>query len=373
VGGVARAVALVPVAVILAAPASSGAQEIPTADLEVTLTVCDGRVLPLEVWTCETPADPSADVLIGEDRTLIYVVRNTGPSPTTAKLTFRLPRDTDLWRPVWQEWLTYPNTWVDLTYGQDEKYTYGYAETYLGPGWSFNLKIGLTANAPGDGTIPAAVSGTDILDLNPSNDSATWETNVVCSITGTSGDDILRGTDDFDSICGGHGNDHLTAVGMDDKLFGQAGNDLFDGAGGEVSTALAVGGKGFDTASYANADRPITLCRESELYSVVVSLWAPNRLVEIEEFIGSAYGDLMEGTSDDDVLVGGGGNDRIVGRAGEDVLRAGPGRDRILTRDAATDLIRGGAGYDRARTDRRDEVVSAHRVATRPFVSPCDA
>jgi Ca2+-binding RTX toxin-like protein len=94
--------------------------------------------------------------------------------------------------------------------------------------------------------------------------------------------------------------------------------------------------------------------------------------VEVEKFIGSPYGDLMEGTSDPDILVGGRGNDRIVGRSGEDVLLAGPGRDRILTRDAETDLIRGGPGHDRARVDRRDKVVSAQRVARRPFVSPWD-
>jgi hypothetical protein len=209
------------------------------------LTVCDGLVSPLWLWTCETPADPSTDVLIGEKRTLFYVVRNNGPSPTTAKLTFRLPRDTDLWRPVWQEWFTQADTWVDLTYGQDEAYSYGYAQTYLVPGDSFHLKIGLIGNAPGDGTIPTAVSGSDIVDLISTNDTATWERNVVCSITGTSGDDVLRGTDAFDSICGGDGNDHLTAVGLDDKLFGQRG-DLFDGAGGDVSSALAVGGGGFD-------------------------------------------------------------------------------------------------------------------------------
>jgi Ca2+-binding RTX toxin-like protein len=49
-----------------------------------------------------------------------------------------------------------------------------------------------------------------------------------CTVTGTSGDDDLRGTDGPDVICGLAGNDRIRALRGNDVVFGGAGvDDIF--------------------------------------------------------------------------------------------------------------------------------------------------
>ena len=231
------------------------------------------------------------------------------------------------------------------------------------------VTLAFRARAPGPFVVSATLSGSNP-DPDPSNNSSSWETTIICSINGTAGNDELVGTDAVDSICGGDGDDRLTSVGSEDTLFGEAGDDTFLGSGG-VNQGHAIGGEGFDTVTYANADRPIRLCRENALYAVNLDGWSPSMLTGIERFIGSPYGDFMEGTSGPDLLLGGGGGDRIMGIGGADRLYGGNGRDRFATRDRKPDQIRGGTGRDRVRGDTIDRVQSATRVASSPFNNLC--
>ncbi|HEX4709448.1 calcium-binding protein [Phenylobacterium sp.] len=64
------------------------------------------------------------------------------------------------------------------------------------------------------------------------------------TVTGTSGDDDLRGTSGCDSLSGGDGNDLLCGVGGADTLDGGAGNDTLSGGRG---ADLLTGGAGSDT------------------------------------------------------------------------------------------------------------------------------
>jgi Ca2+-binding RTX toxin-like protein len=167
---------------------------------------------------------------------------------------------------------------------------------------------------------------------------------------------------------GGDGDDHLTSVGDEDKLFGEGGDDLFEGTGGYNSgTAPGV-------PVWTPLARPMVVCRETDEgidYSWNGSGWVPNRRVDVERFIGSAYADVMEGTSGRDVLLGIEGPDTLIDLSGRDELRGGPGRDRFSTRDNRSDTIRGGLGRDRGRVDGSDVLISARAVST-AYTSPCD-
>lgn len=134
---------------------------------------------------------------------------------------------------------------------------------------------------------------------------------------------------------------------------------------------MAIGGPGFDTVSYENADQAIILCRTDSGYTSNLNAWPPNALVDIDRFIGSNHGDRMFGTPGDDYLVGGDGADRLVGRAGNDRLYGNKGRDRFITRDKRRDVIRGGIGRDLVRADSTDTVFSANRVTDDPFTNIC--
>ena len=111
------------------------------------------------------------------------------------------------------------------------------------------------------------------------------------TIVGTSGDDVLQGTEKADVIWAGPG---------DDKVYGGLGNDIVCGGPGDD---LIHGGRGNDwIEGGAGADR--------------------------------VFGDL----GDDHVSGGGGDRDEVSGGLGIDTVNGGAGNE---------DLVRGDYGYDR--------------------------
>ena len=76
----------------------------------------------------------------------------------------------------------------------------------------------------------------------------------ICTITGTSGADVLKGTKGTDVICGLGGNDKLYGLGGRDRIYGGSGSDkLYGGRGadklyGGPGRDTLVGGKGADKA-----------------------------------------------------------------------------------------------------------------------------
>jgi CSLREA domain-containing protein len=70
--------------------------------------------------------------------------------------------------------------------------------------------------------------------------------------------------------------------------------------------------------------------------------------------LAGAGNDRVSGGAGADVVFGGDGNDTLDGGAGSDALFGGAGRDTLLARDGVFDLLDGGAGRDRSRTDKRD-------------------
>ncbi|WP_454759000.1 calcium-binding protein [Caulobacter segnis] len=164
-------------------------------------------------------------------------------------------------------------------------------------------------------------------------------------LTGTESDDILVGTADADTILGLGGNDELQGGGGDDLLIGGAGSDTLDG------------GAGNDTVSYEDADPVgamsflmIHLGGSAWELGPTPSPWT-DKLVSIENAIGSTGVDWMVGTLGDNKLYGGAGNDKLEGKGGGDVLDGGDGND-TLTTDSYFDptqpgsLLVGGDGDD---------------------------
>ncbi len=137
------------------------------------------------------------------------------------------------------------------------------------------------------------------------------------SLVGRQGEDLLQG---------GEGDDTLNGNMDDDTLIGGAGADELDG------------GAGNDTASY----------RESKL-GVYVDLSSPtqgghglrgdaafDKLISIENLIGSYHADHLlgddkdnriDGSFGDDTLEGLAGNDTLIGAQGDDTMTGGKGED----------------------------------------------
>jgi Ca2+-binding RTX toxin-like protein len=86
------------------------------------------------------------------------------------------------------------------------------------------------------------------------------------------------------------------------------------------------------------------------------SAWDP--YYNSSELHGGAGDDELDGRGRQDELFGGAGNDVVRGGRGRDVLGGGPGNDKLWARDGFKDVVRGGSGFDRARRDALDSLVS---------------
>ena len=192
------------------------------------------------------------------------------------------------------------------------------------------------------------------------------------NLQGTLGDDVINGLDGNDTLSGGGttetdgGNDTLNGGEGNDRLFGQGGEDILNGEGGndqlwgqEGADALD-GGTGIDGAYYINATGAVSL---NVVTGGTAGHAAGDTYVSIERFIGSQFGDTLDGGAANDFLYGLGGDDTINGAGGDDILVGGLGIDTInggddndtisgsqggdiLNGDAGTDTLRGGSGDD---------------------------
>lgn len=147
-----------------------------------------------------------------------------------------------------------------------------------------------------------AISGVAVDMLYPyfSTGDAYGDTFVsIENVTGSAFDDIIYGDGGANTLSGGQGDDHLD---------GDAGNDILDG------------GAGIDTASFAFSQTGVSA-------SLATGQADGDKLISIENLIGSNYADVFIGDAADNSLSGSGGDDRLIGGAGADKLFGGPGYD----------------------------------------------
>ena len=147
----------------------------------------------------------------------------------------------------------------------------------------------------------------------------------AATVTGTTGNDRLRGTQSADEISALAGNDRVFARGGNDQVTLGDGRDR------------AEGGRGND------------------------------------ELSGEGGRDSLDGQRGNDEMNGGDGNDRLKDRKGADTFNGGDGNDRIDARDrgrergeaSSADTVDCGAGTDSARVDSNDTVSNCEKVRTR--------
>ncbi len=152
-------------------------------------------------------------------------------------------------------------------------------------------------------------------DQTPGRAAGAEDEETGLDYTGTTGMDIVSGTEHDDAIstlggsdvvAGGAGDDSIDGGAGDDYLFGDGGADTIDGGAGDD---VILGGSGADTLTGgAGADL----------------------------ILGGSGADTIDGGAGDDFLFGGSGADTIDGGAGADIIFGGSGDDTLT----------GGAGAD---------------------------
>ncbi len=140
--------------------------------------------------------------------------------------------------------------------------------------------------------------------------------------TQSDGDDVINGGSDGERWNGRGGNDVINGIGGDDIIDGGAGNDVING------------GIGNDTASFASASGGIRANLGTGRATGPGG--EADRLVDIENLLGSAFDDFLQGDQFDNIITGGAGNDVLFGGRGNDVLNGGDGND----------VLQGGVGAD---------------------------
>lgn len=197
----------------------------------------------------------------------------------------------------------------------------------------------------GDGRDEVIYSGVSdlVVDLGAGTATHTGGEDTLTSIevvTGSSNIDRMTGSNVRDTFFGLAGADRLEGGAGNDVLYGGAGNDILAGGDqndilqGGAGSDILNGGRGLDFVSYAAATGAVTIDLVDASNNAGDA--AGDRIVLIENAIGSELDDTIAGGNVRNVLVGRGGNDVIDGRGGADVVNGGLGAD-VLT---------GGQGFD---------------------------
>lgn len=194
-------------------------------------------------------------------------------------------------------------------------------DTLYGNGGDDTLAGGLGNDllAGGEGTdIATYASASGAVTVNLSFGSVTGSAGTdslsgIEIVLGSGYNDIMTGGYDAASLLGGLGND---------SFYSGSGNDYFDG------------GDGTDTLSFASLGSAVTLTLSNN--SATAASIGLDTVTNIENFIGTGYGDTMLGGTGNDSLSGGLGNDSFAGGTGNDVIDGGDGTDAITYASAAS-------------------------------------
>ncbi len=181
------------------------------------------------------------------------------------------------------------------------------------------------ATSTSDLTLTFGVTGQD-KDGDLSNASTlTFVSDGSGSITGSAGNDVIRG-----GAC-------------DDDLYGLAGNDIIYASAGDDDID---GGAGTDLLNFSDATKGITFALDQGSDEVDLSSVGLGEIDyrDMEGVIGSDFNDKLYGSSYGDILAGGAGNDTLSGGSGNDTLYGGTGVDRLT----------GGSGDDTFVLDAKD-------------------
>lgn len=189
--------------------------------------------------------------------------------------------------------------------------------------------------------------------------------SIIENVRGSSADDVIKGQDADNLLFGHGGNDRLEGRGGSDDLVGNGGDDMLIGGSGDDRLTggggrdVLDGSAGSDTVAYLGASVVVDLARLVRNTGDA----AGDKLISIENVIGTHSNDTLRGTAYDNRLVGNGGDDDLdgdwgadilEGRSGNDTLRGGAGSDRIfggdgedrIVVDSGLNRVHGGAGAD---------------------------
>ncbi len=183
-------------------------------------------------------------------------------------------------------------------------------------------------------------------DLGPGNDSlrvqGSLEAVDFVRVNGGDGNDTIRGGPEEDLLQSGPGSDHVYGGEGSDGLigglpgptylYGEGGGDLL-AAGGGCAGGTLDGGPGEDDASFAE-----TQAHPGTLYISLEAGWAwINAIKHCDKVRLPRSDEDIEGSFDNDVLIGDGEANVMLGQPGVDSFFGRGGKDVIVAADGVKD------------------------------------
>ncbi len=182
-------------------------------------------------------------------------------------------------------------------------------------------------------------------DLGPGNDGLTVEGSLekvdFVRVNGGDGNDTIKGGPEEDLLQSGPGSDHLYGGEGSDGLigglpgptylYGEGGGDLL-AAGGGCAGGTLDGGPGEDDASFAE-----TQAHPGTLYISLAQGWAWIDAIKDCHKVRLAHDEDLEGSFDNDVLIGDSGDNVLIGQPGVDSFFGRGGNDVIVAVDSVKD------------------------------------
>ncbi len=203
------------------------------------------------------------------------------------------------------------------------------------------LEAGISYNECSGADVVDGRTGIDTVDYSAATDGMRIELNYHIALTSSPGraQDILT---NIENVVGSAHDDYIRGDHVDNKLAGGNGDDtLIGGAGADILD----GGADRETVDYSIATAGVRI--ELGNGFAFDGSGSTDTLISIENAIGSAYDDLMNGDGAANVLSGAGGDDDLRGHAGSDLLHGGDG----------IDTLRGGSDNDTLYGDTDNDVL----------------
>jgi Ca2+-binding RTX toxin-like protein len=145
------------------------------------------------------------------------------------------------------------------------------------------------------------------------------------------GDTRMLGQAGNDLLIGGEGRDEIFGEGGDDELFGMGGNDGMVGDGSEdQGSDLIDGGEGEDLIGFSRGPVRVDLAAGGPQDTGQ----GKDRIVSVEDVNGTQEDDVLLGNEAANRIVGFDGDDTIDGRGGKDSLDGQAGDDTLSYADA---------------------------------------
>ena len=174
-------------------------------------------------------------------------------------------------------------------------------------------------------------------------DDAIWGGSGRDTIDGGPGDDRIRGNSGSDVLVGGSGNDEVYGGDHHDSFISGPGNDRYDGESGADLLD-------FGAVPHLSSGVHVDLARGFALGD------GDDSVENMENVVGTPFGDELLGDHRDNRIEGLSGDDTIRGREGSDDLHGGEGADSVRG-GAGPDALFGGPGADSLKGNRDSDYI----------------